>query len=224
MRNFDLYVSGILYGRLRLGDGTPQIRKLDVHTGALLDWQDLTEQDRDFYRFFVKMDFAALGQNLSHYESGLHGTGEVSLCGERYTSEDGCSYLQRDVKFPNNKQMKEGRLIAVTCPAREMVTVLVLILIGMCTQERFFCQFLCPMGAVFAMMPILPSALFNRNKEKCPSKCGLCRKRCPAHLEIDGDTPLSGECICCHACQVTCPRKNIQIGPKIKNQTNEKKN
>ena len=109
MRNFDLYVSGILYGRLRLGDGTPQIQKLDVHTGALLDWQDLTEQDRDFYRFFVKMDFAALGQNLSHYESGLHGTGEVSLCGERYTSEDGCSYLQRDVKFPNNKQMKEGR-------------------------------------------------------------------------------------------------------------------
>ena len=49
-----------------------------MHTSALLDWQDLTEQDRDFYRFFVKMDFAALGQNLSHYESGLHGTGEVS--------------------------------------------------------------------------------------------------------------------------------------------------
>ena len=93
------------------------------------------------------------------------------------------------------------------------IILLVLILIGMCTQERFFCQFLCPMGAVFAMMPILPSALFNRNREKCPSKCGLCRKRCPAHLEIDGDTPLSGECICCHACQVTCPRKNIQIGP-----------
>ena len=38
------------------------------------------------------------------------------------------------------------------------IILLVLILIGMCTQERFFCQFLCPMGAVFAMMPILPSA------------------------------------------------------------------
>ena len=36
------------------------------------------------------------------------------------------------------------------------IILLVLILIGMCTQERFFCQFLCPMGAVFAMMPILP--------------------------------------------------------------------
>ena len=93
------------------------------------------------------------------------------------------------------------------------VVLLLLIVVGMMLKERFFCQFLCPMGAVFAMMPILPSALFNRNREKCPSKCGLCRKRCPAHLEIDGDTPLSGECICCHACQVTCPRKNIQIGP-----------
>lgn len=66
---------------------------------------------------------------------------------------------------------------------------------------------------IILLVLILPSALFNRNREKCPSKCGLCRKRCPAHLEIDGDTPLSGECICCHACQVTCPRKNIQIGP-----------
>ena len=59
--------------------------------------------------FSIDGHFAALGQNLSHYETGLHGTGEVSLCGERYTSEDGCSYLQRDVKFPNNKQMKDGR-------------------------------------------------------------------------------------------------------------------
>ena len=92
------------------------------------------------------------------------------------------------------------------------IILLVLILIGMCTQERFFCQFLCPMGAVFAMMPILPSALFKRDRSKCPAKCGLCEKRCPAHLDIDGDTPLSGECICCHACEATCPRKNIQIG------------
>ena len=34
------------------------------------------------------------------------------------------------------------------------IVLLLLILIGMCTQERFFCQFLCPMGAIFAIMPI----------------------------------------------------------------------
>lgn len=56
------------------------------------------------------------------------------------------------------------------------IILLLLIMVGMCTQERFFCQFLCPMGAVFALMPILPGALFKRNREKCPPKCGLCKK------------------------------------------------
>lgn len=92
------------------------------------------------------------------------------------------------------------------------IVLLVLIIVGMCAQERFFCQFLCPMGAVFALMPILPGALFRRTSEKCPPKCGLCKKRCPAHLDIDGDTGRSGECLCCHACAAACPRKNIHIG------------
>ena len=37
------------------------------------------------------------------------------------------------------------------------IVLLILLMIGMCTQERFFCQFLCPMGAIFAIMPIAPS-------------------------------------------------------------------
>ena len=90
--------------------------------------------------------------------------------------------------------------------------LLILIMVGMCTQERFFCQFLCPMGAVFAMMPIIPGALFKRNRPNCASKCTLCKKRCPAHLDIDGDTSHSGECICCHACTAACPRQNIHMG------------
>lgn len=92
------------------------------------------------------------------------------------------------------------------------IILLVLILIGMCTQERFFCQFLCPMGAVFAILPIFPGALFKRNRPNCAPKCTLCKKRCPAHLDIDGDTAHSGECICCHACTAVCPRKNIHFG------------
>ena len=37
--------------------------------------------------------------------------------------------------------------------------LLILIMAGMCTQERFFCQFLCPMGAVFAIMPIFSNEI-----------------------------------------------------------------
>ena len=100
------------------------------------------------------------------------------------------------------------------------IVLLILLMIGMCTQERFFCQFLCPMGAIFAIMPIAPSALFNRDRSTCPAKCGACKKRCPAHLDIDGDTSLSGECICCHACQGICPKRNIRIGiPKAKDES-----
>ena len=80
---------------------------------------------------------------------------------------------------------------------------------------HFFCQFLCPMGAVFAIMPIIPGALFKRNRPNCAQKCTLCKKRCPAHLDIDGDTAHSGECICCHACTAVCPRKNIHTGTVI---------
>lgn len=90
--------------------------------------------------------------------------------------------------------------------------LLILIMVGMCTQERFFCQFLCPMGAVFALMPVAPGALFKRKRERCAKKCTLCKKRCPAHLDIDGDTIMSGECICCHACAGICPAGNIYAG------------
>ena len=31
-------------------------------------------------------------------------------------------------------------------------------------------------GSGFALMPILPGALFRRTSEKCPPKCGLCKK------------------------------------------------
>ena len=62
---------------------------------------------------------------------------------------------------------------------------------------------------------IIPGALFKRNSPNCAPKCTLCKKRCPAHLDIDGDTAHSGECICCHACTAVCPRKNIHTGTVI---------
>ena len=72
------------------------------------------------------------------------------------------------------------------------IALFILILIGMCTQERFFCQFLCPMGAVFAMMPILPTALFHRTREKGPAKCELC-KNAARHIWRSTGIPLFRE-------------------------------
>lgn len=35
------------------------------------------------------------------------------------------------------------------------IIIFILIITGMCIKERFFCQFLCPMGAVFALLPVI---------------------------------------------------------------------
>ena len=45
------------------------------------------------------------------------------------------------------------------------IVLLVLILVGMFFEERFFCRFLCPMGAVFSLLPILPFFTLHRKRE-----------------------------------------------------------
>ncbi|MGN0294831.1 MAG: 4Fe-4S binding protein [Lachnospiraceae bacterium] len=87
--------------------------------------------------------------------------------------------------------------------------ILLLIVVGMALQERFFCQFLCPMGAVFALLPIIPPAVLKRNEEKCRKGCSLCRKKCPVQLKLEADSLLSGECIRCGRCASACPGENI---------------
>lgn len=89
------------------------------------------------------------------------------------------------------------------------VALLLLIMVGMAFQERFFCQFLCPMGAVFALTPVLPAALLKRKKETCPPRCGLCQRQCPVNLLLDEEGADSGECISCRTCVTACPRGNI---------------
>ena len=122
---FNLYVSGMLYGRVDLRPAQPRIRRLDVFRGVMGRWEPLTGPISEEYREFLKIDLLALAARERLYARALRGRGEVRVENERYTSEDGAAYLQRDVKFPCNKQMDGGRLIAVCCPAREMVTVLV---------------------------------------------------------------------------------------------------
>ena len=124
-RRFDLYVSGILYARLQLSGQGPLLQKLDVYSGAFSPWGPLTPEDRDFYKSFVKLDLGRIAEALPAYEAALRGRGEVWVDGERYTSDDGVTYRQRDVKFPANKRMEGGRLTAVCCPAREMAVALV---------------------------------------------------------------------------------------------------
>lgn len=87
--------------------------------------------------------------------------------------------------------------------------LLLLILAGMAVQERFFCQFLCPMGAVFALLPVLPWGMLRRDEDNCIRGCNACAMQCPVHLKLKTDGPGSGECIACEKCTGVCPKGNI---------------
>lgn len=94
------------------------------------------------------------------------------------------------------------------------IVLLLLILIGMCIQERFFCRFLCPMGAVFAMLPVLPVFALRRDRENCIKGCRACTRNCPSDLELpeDGSMDVMGDCFQCQKCIDTCPKSNIHCG------------
>lgn len=86
------------------------------------------------------------------------------------------------------------------------------IVIGMLFVERFFCMFLCPMGAVFALMPIIPFTTFNRKKSECIPGCTLCEKTCPASISFGEKDSKYGDCFQCGRCSVKCPKENIRLG------------
>lgn len=87
--------------------------------------------------------------------------------------------------------------------------LLVLILVGMAVKERFFCQFLCPMGAVFSLLPVMPFANLRRDEEQCVKGCKACQKTCPVSIKMEQDGVRNGECIACEKCSGVCPKNNM---------------
>ncbi len=89
--------------------------------------------------------------------------------------------------------------------------VLALIAVGMAFEERFFCQFLCPFGAAFSLLPVLPVSLFRRNRPTCVKRCNRCQDRCPVAIHPDRGDLRSGECIECGRCADGCPVSNVSL-------------
>ena len=96
------------------------------------------------------------------------------------------------------------------------LVLLVLILVGMCFEERFFCRNFCPMGAVFSLLPVLPFFALRGERENCIKGCKACTKKCPSNIGLpeDGSLKVEGDCFQCQKCIDTCPKGNIHTGVK----------
>lgn len=97
------------------------------------------------------------------------------------------------------------------------VVLMLLIIVLMAVSERGFCRFLCPMGAWFALLPVLPYFSVKRDKKECLPKCRACMTKCPAELDIpqSGTWMMEGDCFACGKCVDICPKHNIGCGRHI---------
>lgn len=88
---------------------------------------------------------------------------------------------------------------------------LILIVIGAVFIERFFCRYICPLGAVQALISKFKLITIIKPREKC-EKCRLCSENCPMGINLSQvDTVDSGECIVCLKCVDTCYKNNPNL-------------
>jgi NAD-dependent dihydropyrimidine dehydrogenase PreA subunit len=77
--------------------------------------------------------------------------------------------------------------------------------VGSFFYDRFFCKYLCPAGAFYAIIGKLSPTKITRNNDLCVH-CKKCDKSCPANIKIEAShTVTSAECINCNECVLECP-------------------
>jgi len=85
----------------------------------------------------------------------------------------------------------------------------ILIIIASVFVERFFCRYLCPMGAIFAITSKLRIGKIKKPTDKC-GKCRICTNNCAMGIPLyEMDVVDSAECINCMKCISVCPRHNV---------------
>jgi NAD-dependent dihydropyrimidine dehydrogenase PreA subunit len=83
--------------------------------------------------------------------------------------------------------------------------VLVAVTIGAFFIERFFCRYLCPVGAFYSLFNKFSPLKVNREKD-C-YQCGKCNDACPMGIDVKSmEVVNSPECIECGRCVAVCPK------------------
>lgn len=94
------------------------------------------------------------------------------------------------------------------------LAVLIIIILISVKVYRPFCQYLCPLGAIYGWFNRFSLVQIRWEKEECIS-CKACQKACPVGLTPE-QISVSAECIKCGKCVSACPAQCLHFGKKHK--------
>jgi len=109
-----------------------------------------------------------------------------------------------------------GRLFPVSNPefgGLVVPLIIFLIILGLSRlSRRFWCRYLCPLGALLGLVARFSSLRRIVDTEKC-TDCGVCRHQCKMDaIEPDFMTTTKSECILCLNCKYDCKTDAISFG------------
>lgn len=143
---------------------------------------------------------------------GLAGAGSLFLFGGFVKVPAFCKYL-----CPSGTLFGAIPLLTANEALREQtgwlfswkLGILLLIVILSVKVYRPFCQYLCPLGAIYGWFNRFSLVQIQWEEETCIS-CGACEKACPVGLSVQ-EISRSSECIRCGQCVENCPKKCLRF-------------
>ncbi len=87
--------------------------------------------------------------------------------------------------------------------------ILIVILVLSVKIFRPFCQYLCPLGAIYSWFNRFSLVQIHWEEEQCIS-CNVCQKACPVGLSVR-EISRSPECIRCGRCVSACPARCLHL-------------
>ena len=90
------------------------------------------------------------------------------------------------------------------------IAIVLFVLVG-----RFWCRFLCPMGAVLGLFNPVSILKVRVDPDKC-SHCEACLSDCPAKIQSPEEIENCTDCVRCGKCIEACGSEAIKISASLK--------